>query len=161
MRALKTICALAVLLGPGNAYAATSLRGTGALALAALVGLHSPNVSARDRSALSSMLNGDRDFVASSKINVVAQSVLCNSTNVDLTRHSCEIKFGSDTRELSGREAHELYATLIENGVANDPGAGSNHFTVSNLDCPITIKHIKNYEGGGADCTVDAEMVQP
>jgi hypothetical protein len=157
MGVLKTVCALTVLLGPGNAYAATSWGGSAALALAALVGVHSPGVSKSDRTALSSMLNGDPVFVASSKINIVAKSVRCVATNVDLTHHSCEIKFGSNTRTLEGREAHELFATLVENNIAADPAAGLIYESVSNLDCTITTKDIKENGGGGADCKMDAD----
>ena len=55
---IMIVFASALLLGSAGAHA-ENLMGSGALALAALTGEHSPNVSNGDKKLLSSMLNGD------------------------------------------------------------------------------------------------------
>lgn len=152
----KTLVVIsALVLAPAGAQADSPLIGSGALALAALVGWHSPDVSTADKQVLASMLIGDLAFTfpPNGQIAVKADSVSCRSSNVDISEHDCTLKFGAATKMLKGREAHELYATLIENGVTPDGAAGSIYAALSHLDCTIKPDEVKQKAGGGANCS--------
>jgi hypothetical protein len=41
---------------------------------------------------------------------------------VDIASHSCDLSFGGQVVSLTGRSAHELFATLEESGVEPDGG---------------------------------------
>ncbi len=101
------------------------------------------------------MLSGNLSFAypASRQIKVEAQSISCRASNVDISEHDCTLKFATATRMLRGRAAHELYATLIENGAASDGAAGSIFEALSQLDCTIKPGEVKQKAGGGANCT--------
>jgi hypothetical protein len=86
------------------------------------------------------------------KINLTADSVICRSSDVDLTMHACDLVFGTATAQLHGRAAHDLYATLQEIGVPADGAAGTIFEAVSNLSCTIDPKEIESKDGGGASC---------
>jgi hypothetical protein len=128
--------------------------GASALALAALIGSHSPVLKGGEKQALSAMLGGDLafSFPRGATISVSADSVSCRSSSVDISSHACTLKFGAASRALSGREAHELCATLIENGVAAEGAAGSTSEAVSHLSCKIDPDAVKQRNGAGADC---------
>jgi hypothetical protein len=127
--------------------------GAGALALAALVGANSPSLGAPQKQALADMLNGNLSFAYPAvTITVAADSVSCRASDVDISAHDCTLKFGAATRALSGRSAHELYATLIENNVPSDGAAGSIYEAVSHLNCAIKVNEVKQRGGGGASC---------
>ncbi len=145
----------ALMVFSASAQADGSLTGSGALALAALVGWHSPNVTTNDKQILATMLIGDLAFTfpPNGQISVIADSVSCRSSNVDISEHDCTLKFGAATQTFKGREAHELYATLIENGAAPDGAAGSIYAALSHLDCVIKPDEVKQKAGGGASCT--------
>jgi hypothetical protein len=134
---------------------AGSTSGNSALALAALVGERSPALDAQEREALGHMLDGNLNFAfpADKKITLKADSVVCRASNVDISAHSCELAFGSRKLTRSGRAAHELYATLIEAGVAPEGAAGSMFAGISKLACTIDPNTVKATAGGGADCT--------
>jgi hypothetical protein len=138
------------------ASTSNTVSGSGALALAALVGAQSPNVSAAHKSALADMLNGNLGFPGKEKITVKADKVSCRSSNVDISAHSCELTFGGAKRTLTGRTAHELYATLVEVGVPSDGAAGSIFESVTMLTCNVDVGAVKDKAGGGADCTFTA-----
>ena len=76
-------------------------------------------------------------------------------SNVDITDRSCALAFAASNRELKGREAHELYATLVEAGVASDGAAGTIHESISHLLCTIDPNAIKQKDGSGAECKFD------
>jgi hypothetical protein len=139
----------------GSTARAADTEGSGALALAGLVGLQQPGLSAASRQALRAMLEGRLtfSFPAGHTIKVVAANVACRSSNVDIAHHDCTLAFASGSRTLSGRAAHELYATLIENGVGSDGAAGSIFESVSNLNCTVDPAAVKDRAGGGATCT--------
>ena len=141
---------LATAIATPAAAAPSTTGGQGALALAALVGAHSPLLSASKRHALASYLSGHHT-PALAPFHVKADSVACRAGNVDPTHHDCTLKFGAATRTLNGRAAHELFATLEENGVPGDGGAGSIFETLSALDCTITPADFGT--GAGAACT--------
>jgi len=135
------------------ASTSTASGGSGGLALAALVGAQSPTVNAQQKTALADMLNGNLGFPGREKITVKADKVSCRASNVDISAHSCELTFGGATRSITGRAAHELYATLIESGVHGDGAAGSIFENVAMLACTIDVGAVKDKAGGGADCT--------
>jgi hypothetical protein len=128
--------------------------GNSALALAALVGLQSPLVNAADKKVLAYMLDGNLNFSypANKKIIVKSDSVTCRASNVDISAHSCELTFGAKKPSTKGRGAHELFATLIENGVPGDGAAGSIFESVKALDCTIDPNAVKQRDGSGATC---------
>lgn len=152
------VYALVLASGTTTARAADSASGSGALAIAGLVGLQSPLLTSSAKNALSHMLGGDLSFAfsANGTITVKAGSVSCRASDVDISAHDCALKFGGTTRTLKGRAAHELYATLIENGVASDGAAGSIFEAVTHLSCTIKVAEVKERGGGGADCSFDA-----
>jgi hypothetical protein len=147
------IAALALLLAPGSALAATA-TGAGALALAALVAPHSPLVSAHDKNIMARMFNGNIGFSYPKKRKIVvrAAAVVCRASDVDITLHSCTLTFGKKTVALMGRRAHELFATIAEVGVASGGAAGSIFESLSHLVCTIDPNAVKQRAGGGADC---------
>jgi hypothetical protein len=147
-----------LLAAPCAVAAPMNTSGNSALALAALVGIPSPALSLKNRKALANMLDGRLNFPypPSQKIDVKADKVTCRASNVDISAHSCELTFGSQTRKLNGRAAHELYATLIESGVPSDGAAGSLFESVTALSCTIEPSAEKQKAGGGADCSFTA-----
>ena len=138
-----------------SAYADTS--GPRALALAALVAMHSPSLSGQDKHALARLFEGNLNFPfpAGRKITVEADAVLCRASNVDITSRSCTLTFGTHTPMLKGRRAHELFATIAKSGVPEDGAAGSIFEGLSHLKCTIDPAEIKQKAGGGADCKFD------
>jgi hypothetical protein len=144
------VLALAPLLIAMTTAFAGSIDGSSALALAALVAEHSPNVKAGN--LLEKFLNG-RVYSSRKKINVAASGITCKANNVDITLHQCDLTFGAKKVTTHGRKAHELYATLAEAGVPPEGAAGSIFEAVSNLDCTIDPAEVKQKRGGGAHCT--------
>jgi hypothetical protein len=133
---------------------AGTVSGNGALSLAALVGEPSPHLTKAEKDLLLKYLNGEAKakFRKGKHVAVKADSVTCRISNVDITAHSCDLKFGAATVALTGRKAHELYATLIENGVPSDGAAGSIFEAIGALDCKITPAEVADEGGGGAKC---------
>lgn len=144
-------CALAFCAEPAAADGLGS-SGAGALALAALVGEQSPALDPQQKQALADMLDGKLNFTVSAPIAVAAASVACRQSDVDISHHDCTLKFGAAARALTGRAAHELFATLAENGVPGDGAAGSIYEAVSHLACAIKPAEVKQKAGGGATC---------
>lgn len=134
--------------------AAGNSSGSAALALAAIAGESSPFVALQDKRLLAAWLNGaaKAPYAKGKRISVKVDAIDCRASNVDLTSRACSLTFGPRRIALSGSEAHELYATLIENGVAADGAAGTIHATVSGLDCEIDAAEIAAKAGGGARC---------
>lgn len=149
--ALVLACALALSAEPAAADGPNS-SGAGALALAALVGVHSPTLNSQQKQALADMLDGELNFPSNAPFAVAADSVVCRQGDVDISYHDCTLKFGAATPMLNGRVAHELFATLIENGVPSDGAAGSSYESVSHLACTINPVEVKQKGGGGVTC---------
>jgi hypothetical protein len=145
------LCIMPLLLATASALAG-SIEGSSALALAALVAEHSPNVKAGNKLLLEKFLNG-RVYSYGKKINVVASGITCKAGDVDITLHECDLTFGAQKITAHGRKAHELYATLAEAGVPSEGAAGSSIEALSNLDCTIDPVEVKQKAGGGAHCT--------
>ena len=145
---------VAGLLGLPSMASAGTAGGNGALALAALVAENSPQLGAARRHVLAKFLNGQTNvaYPAGKTILVLATKVTCRASNVDLTAHSCDLVFGNKTVKLSGRRAHELFATLAEIGVQPEGAAGSSFEALSKLKCTIKPSEVKQKSGGGAHC---------
>lgn len=127
--------------------------GNSELSLAALVGLHSPRLSAAEKGQLEKYLEGDaKASLHMGKIVVTAEAVTCRMSNVDVTYHDCELDFGAGKVSFVGRKAHELYATLVENGVPSEGAAGSIYEGIAELQCAINPAEVKEMGGGGASC---------
>jgi hypothetical protein len=150
----KTFLLLLPFLFAPHAASAETVDGSGALALAALVGTVSPLLSGSEKGVLRQLLDGQAKFAfpTGKTISVQARKLTCRASNVDIKSHSCALTFGSHDVALSGRRAHELYATLAEIGVPPDGAAGSIFEAVSNLKCMIDPGEVKQNSGGGAHC---------
>jgi hypothetical protein len=157
MRSLKVLLVLAALLAP-QAASAETVMGSGALALAALVGNVSPLIGPKDKVVLMKLLNGEEkfSFPMGQTITIQADKLTCRSSDVEITAHSCDLSFGSRTLTLTGRPAHELFATLAEVGVPPDGAAGSIYEVVANLKCEIDPDEVTQNSGGGAQCEYGA-----
>ena len=151
---------LSTLLLTSHGAPAATASGAGALALAALVGAHAPALIRHDRRTLEQLLEGHPSlpFPANRKISVEAKSIDCTAGNVDITAHSCKLTFGSETVHITGRKAHELYATMLEVGIPSEGAAGTLHETVSHLVCTISPHEIAQKAGGGAECTFETSV---
>jgi hypothetical protein len=155
---MKPIAILAIPFAlASQAALAGSIDGSGALAIATLIGEHSPAVKAMDKIVLLRLLNGqiNTPYPANRKVNVTADAVSCRASNIDITEHLCELTFGAKKVTMNGRRAHELYATLAEIGVASDGAAGSTFEALSNLNCTVDPGEVKQKAGAGAHCSYD------
>ena len=76
-------------------------------------------------------------YPAGHTILVKADSVVCRASNVDISAHSCQLKFGARSRATwRAARAHELYATIAEIGVRPDGAAGSVFEALSTSTAP-------------------------
>lgn len=153
MKRSLIICAIPIICaGPAGAADAS---GNGALSLAALVGQHSPALTAGEKSLLGAYLDGrpKRRYRPGVKVVVRTDEVACRISDVDITAKSCNLKFGSRAVSLMGREAQDLYATLIEVGVPSSGAAGSIYESVKALACTVDPAAVRAEGGGGAKCT--------
>jgi hypothetical protein len=121
------------------------------VALAVVVGRHSTALPAATRARLVQIGNGQAP--GAGRILVNAARVQCRESNVAINDWSCELTFGARTVRLTGMAAHEVLATLGENGVPSDGAAGSIYWGVLNLSCTLTPREIRGGTGGGARCT--------
>ena len=153
----RTAIVLVPLLLASQSAPAATAAGSGALALAAVVAAHSPLSSRHEKRALARLFDGHSQvaFPPGSKISVKADAVVCRASNVDITSRSCKLTFGATSVDLTGRQAHELYATIAEAGVPPDRAAGSVFESLSHVVCTIDPQAIAQKAGGGADCTFD------
>ena len=150
----RIVAAAIVVIAAGQAAYAGSASGNSALALAALVSERSPLVAPPEKFLLQQYLSGraDAPHRRGAAIAVVADSVQCRASNVDITAHSCDLTFRGVHVRFDGRAAHELYATLAGAGVEPDGAAGSIYEAVTNLNCRITPDEVAARAGGGAQC---------
>lgn len=154
MRQTALLATASLLLTAAPALA-QSTGGNPGLALAALVSFQSPLVSPHDKTIMTYMLNGNLNFSypAAKKITVKADAIVCRASNVDISVHSCELTFAGHKRTISGRTAHEMFATLIEIGIPGDGAAGTIFEALKSLDCSIDPNGVKQRDGGGASCS--------
>ena len=138
--------------GPTFAADAT---GSGALSLAALVGQHSPALTAAEKYLLGAYLEGrpKSDFRPGKRVVVRASEAACRISDVDITAKSCDLKFGAHTVSLADRQAQELYATLIEAGVPSSGAARSIYESVKALVCTANSAAVRVENGGSANRT--------
>jgi hypothetical protein len=142
-----------------EAALANSVTATGpaALALAAVVADHSTLVSAYHKRVIARLFAGTTNFgfTPGRKISVTAKSIVCKTSNVDITSRSCELTFSVGKQSLRGREANELSATAAVAGATSEGAAGSSIESFSKLDCTIDPNEIMQKAGGGAECTFE------
>lgn len=145
-----------LLLAVHPASAAGSADGSGALALAALTAKYAP-LKPAEKIALAQFLEGRSKiiFPPDRKITVAVDAFSCQSSNVDITLHTCDLTFGKRKVSVRGRAAHELFATLDEIGVPPDGAAGTVYESVSNLECVVDPAEVEQKAGGGAHCKYD------
>jgi hypothetical protein len=155
----RHLCAvIALLLGaaaPGAHAAPLTPSGQVALALGALVAEYSPSLGSRDKRTIERIFNGDQTgpFPTAQPITVQADSILCRVSDVQIAIRSCVLTFGNRTRKLTGRAAHEIYATLVEAGNPSSGAAGSVFESLTQLTCTIDPQALRQSAGGGASCT--------
>jgi hypothetical protein len=150
-RTIAVAISLMLLAAPASAATAS---GNSALALSALVSEHSRTVRSFDKYTLARLFAGHSNIFYSPgrTITVSADKIVCKTSDVDITVHSCDLSFGRRTITLDGRWAHELYATIFEVGVSPDGAAGTIFEALSQLTCTIDPNVVKQRAGGGADC---------
>jgi hypothetical protein len=137
---------------PAPAHAASS-TGWGALALAGVVAPHAPALAPFQKQRIAHIFDGNLTGAGVAPLTVSASKVLCRTSNVAIDTRSCTLTFGSTTATIAGRLANELFATLVENGVAPQGAAGSIYAGLSSLSCTIQPAVIRQASGGGAQCT--------
>jgi hypothetical protein len=155
MKFVRLAIAIALSLGTVTAASAASITGQAALALAGVVALYAP-MPAANKKAVAALFKGDTNFPYAAKVTVVADKIVCRTSNVDLTARSCELTFKTATRTLKGREANELYATEAMAGIPPDGAAGSSFESLSKLNCTLEPKVLNQKGGGGAECSYEA-----
>lgn len=149
--------ALTLILLQNAALAASgTASGPTALALAAVIAQHSP-VRAFDKRVIARLFRGNTSFgfTPNTKISIAADSVVCRVSNVDITSRNCDLKFGSRSRRLTGREANEVGATAAAAGIPSEGAAGSSVESISKLRCTIDPNEIMQKAGAGAQCTFE------
>ena len=136
--------------------ASVTITGPTALALAAVVAPHS-SLPAYDKRIMARLFGGGSVFLVATKARfaVTAESIVCRTSNVDITARSCELTFKVRKKTIRGREANELYATAATAGVAAEGAAGSNIASFSKLNCTIDAREIRQKAGAGAQCSFE------
>ena len=150
---------LFVALGQGAAVAKSiTATGPSALALAAVVADHSTLVSAFHKRVIARLFGGNTNFgfTPNRKISVTADSIVCKTSDVDITSRSCDLTFSVGKRSIAGRNANELSATAAVAGATSEGAAGSMIESLSKLDCTIDPNEIMQKAGGGAQCTFES-----
>lgn len=126
-------------------------QGSAALMLASLIAPYAPDLDAKRRVALTVL--GDNGASIFERIELKAADIACRTSNVTIGAYGCDLKFANGaTNALKGRKAHELYATLLENGIPVDGAAGSIQAHVKELKCVIEPRVLAQNAGGGAYC---------
>ena len=152
--AILAISLFTATMSTASAAPATA-NGPAALALAGVVALYSPLLTADEREAVSAFFVGQSGVRYARKISVTADKIVCRVSNVDLTARSCELTFRGKKQTIGGRRASEVFATEALAGVASDGAAGSVFESLSNLNCTLDPKAIKQKDGSGANCTFE------
>jgi hypothetical protein len=154
------VIALFMIAGPRAALAGpVTASGPTALALAAVVAQHSPLVRAFDNRVIARLFRGNTNFgfTPNTKISVAVDSIVCTSSNVDITMRSCKLMFSARNRtwerSLTGFQANEISATALAAGASSEGAAGSINENLFKLECTIDPNEIMKKTGGGAECT--------
>lgn len=126
-------------------------QGSAALMLASLIAPYEPSLDGKRRAALAVL--GDNGASIFERIELNAANVSCRTSNVAIGAYGCDMKFANGaTTALKGRKAHELYATMLENGVPVEGAAGSLQAQINELKCVIEPRVLAQNAGGGAYC---------
>jgi hypothetical protein len=133
----------------------STVSGPNALALAGLVALYSPLLSSDERETAAALFVGEKDVRYARKITISADKIVCRVSNVDITARSCELTFNGKKQTIGGRRASEVFATEALAGVTTEGAAGSVFAGLSNLNCTVDPKAIKQRDGSGASCTFE------
>ena len=152
--AVLAISLLAATASTASAAPATA-SGPAALALAGVVALYSPLLTASRSSAVSAFFVGQSGVRYARKISVTADKIVCRVSNVDITARACELTFKGAKQTITGRRASEIFATEAIAGVPADGAAGSVFESLSKLSCTLDPAEIKQKAGGGASCSFD------
>jgi hypothetical protein len=153
---LAFVAALLLLGGAAATHAApATVNGPSALALAGVVALYSPLLSGDERETAAALFVGEKDVPYPRKIMISADKIVCRVSNVDITARSCELTFRGKKQTISGRRASEVFATEALAGVLTDGAAGSVFAALSNLNCTLDPKAIKQKDGSGASCSFE------
>ena len=153
----QAILASLLLTGASAAHAApATVSGPNALALAGVVALYSPLLSGDERETAAALFVGEKDVRYARKITIIADKIVCRVSNVDISARSCELTFNGKKQTINGRRASEVFATEALAGVPSDGAAGSVFAGLSNLNCTLDPKAIKQKDGSGASCTFEA-----
>ena len=78
--------------------APATASGPAALALAGVVAVYSPLLTADEREAVSAFFVGQSGVRYAKKISVTADKIVCRVSNVDITARSCELTFKAPSR---------------------------------------------------------------
>ena len=100
--AVLAISLLTATASTASAAPATA-NGPAALALAGVVALYSPLLTADEREAVSAFFVGHTGVRYTKKISVTADKIVCRTGNIDITARSCELTFKSAKQTLTGR----------------------------------------------------------
>jgi hypothetical protein len=150
---LAILTASLLLIDAAAAHAApATVSGPNALALAGVVALYSPLLSGDERETAAALFVGEKDVPYAKKITISADKIVCRVSNVDITTRSCELTFRGKKQTIAGRRASEVFATEALAGVPSDGAAGSVFAGLSNLNCTLDPKAIKQKDGSGASC---------
>jgi hypothetical protein len=152
--AVLTVSLLTATASSASAAPATA-SGPAALALAGVVALYSPLLTADEREAVSAFFVGQSGVRYAKKISVTADKIVCRVSNVDITARSCELTFKGAKQTISGRRASEIFATEAMAGIPADGAAGSVFESLSKLNCTLDPIEIRKKAGGGADCSFE------
>jgi hypothetical protein len=152
--ALLAVSLLTAGVSTASAAPATA-SGPAALALAGVVALYSPLLTADEREAVSAFFVGQSGVRYAKKISVTADKIVCRVSNVDITARSCELTFKGAKQTITGRRASEIFATEAMAGVPSDGAAGSVFESLSKLNCTLDPAEIRQKAGGGASCSFE------
>jgi hypothetical protein len=143
---------LPLLLASQSVWAANStIGGHNAVALAGVVAPYSPTLTPGQKVVMAKLFEGHDP--TSPPITITADSITCFAGDVAINTFNCDLKFGTHTINVTGRKAHEIFATLIEAGVPANGTAGKIYEALLLLSCTIDPNQIKQNSGAGASCT--------
>jgi hypothetical protein len=152
--AVLTISLLTAGASTASAGLAT-VSGPAALALAGVVALYSPLLTADEREAVSALFVGQNGVRYAKEISITADRIVCRVSNVDITARFCELTFKGVKQTINGRRASEIFATEAMAGVPSDGSVGSVTESLSKLNCTLDPAEIKQKAGGGAMCSFE------
>src|SRR4051812_46811797 len=152
--AVLTVSLLTATASTASAAPATA-SGPAALALAGVVALYSPLLTADEREAVSAFFVGQSGVRYAKKISVTADKIVCRVSNVDITARSCELTFKGANQTISGGGARKFFPTEPRAGFPADGAAGSVSEGLSKLTCTLDPAEIRKKAGGGADCSFE------